>query len=252
MVLTFHITDKSFDLHELIQIDMKSRLFSSDARLSDLITAHPSLLTLLSRLGISLGFGDRSIADVCKDSGVDADFFLLICNVYTFNNYVPAIPTILATDMTGLVPYLEKSHKYYVDKRLPHIERHLDAIAHKLGGRIGQVFISFFKVYKQEVEEHFSHEERDVFPHIRALMAGQRDTTYSISTFLHTHSDIEGKLDDLLNIVFKYLPPQVDDDNVMDVVYDILMLSEDLKKHTFIEERIMVPLVNDLEHAILS
>ena len=45
--------------------NMKSRLFSSDARLSDLITAHPSLLSLLTRLDISLGFGDRSIADVC-------------------------------------------------------------------------------------------------------------------------------------------------------------------------------------------
>ena len=230
----------------------KSRLFSSDSRLSDLITAHPSLLTLLTRLGISLGFGDRSIADVCEASGVDTSFFLLICNVYTFNNYIPSTPTILDTDMNGLVPYLEKSHKYYVDKCLPHIERHLDAIAQKLGGRIGKVFISFFQEYKQEVEEHFSHEERDVFPHIRALMSGERDMSYSIGMFLHTHSDIEGKLDDLLNIVFKYLPPQVDDDNVMDVVYDILRLREDLKKHTFIEEKIMVPLVCHLESAMKS
>lgn len=231
---------------------MKSRLFSSESRLSDLITAHPSLLSLLTRLGISLGFGDRSIEDVCQASGVDTEFFLLICNVYTFNNYVPTTATILDTDMTGLVPYLEKSHRYYVDKRLPHIECHLDAIASQLKGRIGQVFISFFKEYKHEVEAHFSHEEQDVFPHIKALMGGECDTSYSIGEFLHTHSDIEGKLDDLLNIVFKYLPPQVDDDNVMDVVYDILRLSEDLKKHTFIEEKIMVPLVKHLENSILS
>ena len=231
---------------------IKSRLFSSDSRLSDLITAHPSLLSLLSRLGISLGFGDRSIVDVCEESGVDTAFFLLICNVYTFNNYVPSTAAILGTDMTGLVPYLEKSHKYYVEKRLPHIECHLDAIAQKLNGRIGKVFISFFKEYKEEVETHFMHEERDVFPHIRGLMAGKRDATYSIGEFIDTHSDIEGKLDDLLNIVFKYLPPQVDDDNVLDVVYDILRLSEDLKKHTFIEEKIMVPLVGHLENAILK
>lgn len=231
---------------------MKSRLFSSESRLSDLITAHPSLLTLLTRLGISLGFGDRSIQDVCVESGVDTAFFLLICNVYTFNNYVPSTAAILGTDMTGLVPYLERSHKYYVDKRLPHIESHLDAIAQKLNGRIGQVFISFFKEYKCEVVDHFVHEEKDVFPHIRALMNGERDSTYRIGEFVRTHSDIEGKLDDLLNIVFKYLPPQVDDDNVLDVVYDILRLSEDLKKHTFIEERIMVPMVMHLENAILK
>ena len=232
--------------------DSKSRLFSSESRLSDLITAYPALLSMLTRLGISLGFGDRSIADVCEESGVDTDFFLLICNVYTFNNYVPSTAAILGTDMSGLVPYLEKSHMYYVDKRLPHIERHLDAIAQKLGGRIGQAFISFFKEYKQEVEEHFRHEENNVFPHIRALMAGQQDMTYKMADFIHNHSDIEGKLNDLLNIVFKYVPPQVDDDNVLDVVYDILRLSEDLKKHTFIEEKIMVPLVKHLENAILK
>jgi regulator of cell morphogenesis and NO signaling len=231
---------------------MKSRLLSSETLLSDLITAHPSLLTLLTRLGISLGFGDRSIQDVCEESGVDTAFFLLICNVYTFNNYVPSTAAILGTDMTGLVPYLERSHKYYVDKRLPHIESHLDAIAQKLNGRIGQVFIRFFKEYKCEVIDHFVHEEEDVFPHIRALMNGERDSTYRIGEFVRTHSDIEGKLDDLLNIVFKYLPPQVDDDNVLDVVYDILRLSEDLKKHTFIEERIMVPMVMHLENAILK
>ena len=231
---------------------MKSRIFSGDGRLSDLITAHASLLALLPRLGVPLGFGDRSVADVCEQSGVDTDFFLLICNVHTFNNYVPTTATILGTDMTGLVPYLEKSHRYYVDKRLPHIERHLDAIAQKLGGRIGQVFISFFQVYKREVEAHFAHEEQKVFPHILALMAGKRDTSYNIGMFLRNHSDIEGKLDDLLNIIFKYLPPQVDDDNVTDVVYDILRLSEDLKKHTFIEEKIMVPLVTHLENAVMS
>ena len=38
----------------------------------------------------------------------------------------------------------------------------------------------------------------------------------------------------------------------MDVVYDILRLREDLKKHTFIEEKIMVPLVCHLESAMKS
>lgn len=233
--------------------DIKSRLFASDARLSDLVTAHPSLLSLLARLNIPLGFGDRSIADVCEASGVDTGFFLLICNVYTFNGYVPSTAVLLGTDMSGLVPYLEKSHRYYVDKRLPHIEKHIDAIAHQLSKPLlGQAFIRFFDQYRREVEEHFRHEEREVFPHIGRLMAGERDRSYRIGDFLQTHSDIEGKLGDLLNIVFKYLPPQVDDDNVLDVVYDILRLSEDLKKHTFIEEKIMVPLVGHLENAILQ
>jgi len=226
------------------------RLFTGDSRLCDLIMAYPSLLTLLPRVDIPLGFGDRSIADVCHASGVSTDFFLLICNVYTFDNYAPTNVTILGTDMSHLVPYLEKSHRYYVDKRLPHIEGHLAEIARQLPQRVGTVFISFFEQYKSEVVAHFAHEERDVFPHIKALLAGTSDTTYSIGEFLQTHGDINAKLDDLLNILFKYLPAQIDDDDVLDVVYDILRLSEDLKKHTFIEEKIMVPLVKHLERAV--
>jgi len=231
------------------QSSNNNRLLMGESRLCDLITAHPSLLTLLMRVGIQLGFGDRSIADVCRKSGVDADFFLLICNVYTFDHYAPSIATIVDTDMTQLVPYLEKSHKYYVDKRLPHIEQHLDRIAQQLPPRIGKVFIHFFEEYKREVVAHFEHEERDVFPHINALLAHKSDSSYSIGEFLQTHGDINAKLDDLVNIIFKYLPAQVDDDDVLDVVYDILRLSTDLKKHTFIEEKIMVPLVEHLERA---
>ncbi len=229
---------------------MKEFLYDSASKMSEMITAHPGLVMMLPRFGIELGFGDKSIGEVCRLHGVDAGFFLLMCNVYTFDNYVPTAHVIDSTDLTHLVDYLRRSHQYYVEKRLPHIERHLQHMASALPDRVATVFMHFFSTYKNEVVAHFGHEEERVFPHIEALQRGHSDDSYQIDAFLASHSNIEDKLDDLLQIIFKYLPPQAMGDDAISVVYDILQLSHDLRKHSLIEEKILVPYVTHLERTV--
>ena len=43
--------------------DMKSHLFSADMKLADVIHADYSLLLLLHRFGINLGFGDKTVQE---------------------------------------------------------------------------------------------------------------------------------------------------------------------------------------------
>lgn len=50
-------------------------------RMSDLICENYPMLLVLSRFGISLGFGDKTIGEVCEDSGVDTKTFLTIVNL---------------------------------------------------------------------------------------------------------------------------------------------------------------------------
>lgn len=215
--------------------------------MSELITAHPALVTMLSRMGLSLGFGDKSVADVCTQRHVNPGFFMLICNVYNNETYLPTMDELLSTDMTGLVSYLKLSHSYYSGKRLPHIELHLHHIAEQMSPRVAAVFMHFFAEYRDEVSAHFRYEEENVFPHILALQEGLGVGEYRIGNYLAVHSNIEDKLDDLLQIIFKYLPHSATGDDAVDVVYDILRLSADLKKHSLIEEKILVPYVKTLE-----
>ena len=49
--------------------------------MSDLICENYPMLLVLSRFGISLGFGDKTIGEVCEDSGVDTKTFLTIVNL---------------------------------------------------------------------------------------------------------------------------------------------------------------------------
>ncbi|MDR2472574.1 MAG: hemerythrin domain-containing protein, partial [Tannerella sp.] len=114
-------------------------LFTEKMKLADLVLANHNLILMLPRFGIPLGFGDRSVADVCARNNVPADFFLLICNIYTFEAYIPDRQKIVTTDMCFLLPYLRASHDYYINHRLPHIERHLTRIAESAGKKYGPI-----------------------------------------------------------------------------------------------------------------
>lgn len=250
---------------------MNNHFYKETYNLSALVTAEPNLLLTLSHFGIPMGFGDKTIAQVCAEHGVDPQFFLLICQVYSDDNYQPSQSVIMSTPMDGLVPYLLRSHDYYLNRRLPHIGHHLDKIAEMLPPRAGKAIKGFFMSYLDEVREHFEREENTVYPHINHLLNHSSDNTFTIKSYLSTHDNLEDKLSDLVQIIFKYLPasphqegyhtPPVSpsilegelttssnsDDDAIDMVFDILQLSHDLRKHSLIEEKILGPYVKQLE-----
>lgn len=246
---------------------MTENLYKETDNLSALISAQPQLLLTLSHFGIPMGFGDKTIAQVCAEHNVDPQFFLLICEVYSNDNYFPSAATLRATPMEGLVPYLLRSHDYYLNRRLPHIGHHLEKIANMLPTRAGNAIKQFFNAYIEEVREHFAHEEKTVYPHISNLLAGESDNNFKIKDFLDSHGNLEDKLSDLVQIIFKYLPGcgadkaglvptkgelhlsrhEDDDDDAIDMIFDILQLSRDLRKHAIIEDKILGPYVKQLE-----
>lgn len=227
---------------------MKITLFNERMKLADLLLANPNLILLLSRFNIPFGFGNKKVADVCRNHGISANFFLMICNVYSFDNYIPSNEEIINTDMEALAKYLEASHKYYLDKRLPHIGGHLKKIADSMDPKIASVLNHFFNDYFEEVTTHFRYEEKIVFPYIENLQKNASNPDYKIESFTQAHTNIEDKLDDLTQIVFKYLPESIIPDEAVGIVFDILRLSEDIKKHSLIEEKVLVPYVELLEH----
>ncbi|MDR1096938.1 MAG: hemerythrin domain-containing protein [Tannerella sp.] len=230
---------------------MDKILFSGKMKLADLISANHSLILMLPRFGIPLGFGDRRVTEVCARYSVPADFFLLICNVYSFDSFLPDEKDVISTDMSPLVPYLMASHKYYLNERLPHIEQHLNRIADHMNDKYGRVLKRFFAGYRNEVSEHFLYEEETVFPYIKNLTADKPCGTYCIHDFEKAHNDIEDKLNDLRQIIFKYLPENVPQGDSIGVVFDIFQLSSDLHKHSLIEEKVLVPYVKLLEKKLV-
>ncbi len=57
----------------------KGKYTSSD-KMSDLICDNYSLLMVMSRFGIALGFGDKTVGEVCEMQNVDCNTFLAVSN----------------------------------------------------------------------------------------------------------------------------------------------------------------------------
>ena len=215
--------------------------------MADLVLGNSKLLLMLPRFGMDLGFGDRSIAEVCAMNNVSMPFFLMICNVYCNNDYTPSPEDIANVDLKALVNYLLESHKYYLNERLPHIEEHLDHIINACIPKYGNMLRRFFQEYKNEVVDHFIYEEKNVFPYMQQLANQDVKTDYKIKVFHENHTNIEDKLSDLMNILVKYLPADVFPKERIEIALDIDELSADLMSHALIEERVLIPFVESLE-----
>ena len=222
-------------------------MFTSRMKLADIIAANHNVILLLPRFGIPLGFGEKSVHEVCAASGVPEDFMRLRCNLYTFEDYLPMIDELSEIDMTPLVPYLKASHRYYTDERLPHIGAHIDNIASQIDNRYGKVFQQFYADFRNQIEDHFSSEEKYEFARVLALQQGASRRGLMKGTSKRTHPDLVDKLNDLTQIVYKYLPGNVLPEETMELVFDILQLSSDIQKHALIEDKILQPYMQWLE-----
>ena len=226
----------------------KIPFFSENTKLYELIADNPKLLQLLPRFGIRLGFGDRSVAEVCQQNHVSARLFLQVCKLHLDPNTSVLMADPDDDDLTCLLFYLNASHRDYLDERFPHIECHLSRITEAAGPKYGNMLDHFYNEYKHEMVRHFKYEEEVVFPYINALRKGEK-TDYSIDQFRHNHSNIEDALEDMTNILIKYLPSNILPSERICIATDIMELSADLISHSLIEEHILVPYVAFLENA---
>ena len=54
--------------------------YSPDDKMSYLISDNFQILMVMSRFNITLGFGDKSVRDVCQSQGIDCPTFLAVAN----------------------------------------------------------------------------------------------------------------------------------------------------------------------------
>ena len=227
--------------------NMETRLFTADMKLAEIIHIDYRLLLLLPRFGMSLGFGDKTVQEWCDKSGISCRLFLMICNVYNCEQYLPGEKEIEEIDVNQLIAYLQRSHLYYLDNRLDAIERELQDIGEACPPEHRQILKRFFEGYKNEVISHFDYEEKTVIPYILDVTGGSRPEDYRIEVFKENHSNIDDKLNDLKNIIMKYLQGSSRGEEKINLLFDIFSLEEDLSKHSLIEDKILVPFVLKLE-----
>ena len=229
--------------------DLSSRL-SPKMKMADAINQYHSLLTVLPRLGIPLGFGEKSIGQLCEEHRVSEALFILISRVYCQDDYFPTANELQQCRMSDILQYLVHSHKDYLENKLPHIEHHLNTLLEPMDRKYSTLITNFYAEFRKEVEKHFRYEEEVIFPYLRQFISEEEATesaSYQKSTFHQQHDDIEDTLNDLINLLLKYIPAEISPVERVDMLLDMYALSTDIAKHSMMEDRILVPYIQLLE-----
>lgn len=213
-------------------------------RMSDLVEENYSVLLIMSRFGISLGFGESTVDEVCRSNGVDTSTFLALVNLQP--DAEPDPSDVRDVSIESFLHYLHNSHDYFLEFRLPAIRRKLTEAVEGGDGDISFVILKFFDEYAAEVRRHMMYEEQTVFPYVRSLIEGAAPGEYSIDIFHRQHSSIELKLTELKNILLKYYPAR-DSNEMNSALFDIFLCESDLSSHNYAENHLFIPLVEDLE-----
>lgn len=216
-------------------------------KMSDLICDNYSLLMVMSRFGLSLGFGDKSVKDVCEAQGVDYRTFLAVANFISEEQYTYSGEENVFS-ISALMDYLKRAHTYFLDFKLPVIRRKLiESIDCSGTDNIAYLILKFFDEYAKEVRRHMEYENEAVFTYVEKLLEGKLAENYDIATFASKHNQIESKLTELKNIIIKYYPEKENNNKLNAVLFDIFNCEHDLASHCQVEDYMFVPAVAQLE-----
>lgn len=215
--------------------------------MSDMIDADYRLLLLLNRLNFSLGFGEKSVDTVCKENGFDTDCFLFLANFQSNRSITNIQQVFESLPIEPFLYYLKSSHSYFLDVRLPNIRRKLELVFAQSEKKLQDIVLNFFDNYTKEVFEHMKYEDDVVFPYVHSLINEHNLNKYSINIFEERHNDIEGKMNDLKQILLKYVSGSTDQMLMVNILMELYMSEEELEAHTIIEDTLVIPRVKEIE-----
>jgi len=244
-------------------MNIKKHISGEDI-LAEVIHTDYKILSVLKRFGIHLGFGDAGISDICKNYGINENFFLEIINIYLDKSYFPA-KKMQSFSIRLITDFLKSSHYYYNVDKIPSIKSKIEQLEWKgpEHERNFSILMQFFNQYKNEVKTHTDQEEEKVYPYAIFIEEScvqnknietclNRMKEYSITDYAKEHDDIEEKLTDLKNIIIKYLPAPKDQSILHEILNDLFLLENDLNNHGRIEEKILVPKILEMEEHLKS
>ena len=218
-------------------------------KLADILASDNNILSILQRLEIKLGFGEATVSDICSRYGISENLFLIICNIYSFKEYHPEVGTLHEEDIMKIIDYLRVSHRFYTTVCFPVIHEKIHRLVAGLDEVSRRLIDKFYDDYDSEVGKHFKYEEEVVYPYVDSLLKNSvaEDMKFTIKQFECNHSNINEKLNDLKNIIAKYLGEEYSSTLRFELLNDIYLIESDLRRHSLIENRLLIPLVEKLE-----
>ncbi len=221
------------------------KMYEADDKMISLIADNYNILQSLGRFGINLGFGDKTVREVCEGQGVDTYTFLAVVN-FSINGFRDiddgerfSVPTLLH--------YLKASHEYYLNFQLPSMRADLVASLDE-NDNLARLIVKLYDDYAADIRHHMLYEEKTLFPYVDNLLNNKVDDNYNVETFSKHHHQINIRLKELKDIIIKYLPSDTKHNNRLTAtLYNIYNNEKWLENHSQVEDCIFIPAIKKLE-----
>lgn len=222
------------------------KMYEADDKMINLIRDNHSLLHMLGAFGIRLGFGDKTVREVCEEQEVDTYTFMTVVN-FAINGHLDR-ESIGRLSVITLLRYLRAAHVFFLDFELPFIRKELkDALDEN--DSLAHLILKLYDGYANSLRSHMSYEEKTLFPYVEQLIEGKVALgDASVDTFSKHHAQTDQRLAELKDIIIKYLPSDnLHNNQLSATLFDIYNSERMLYQHVEIEERIFMPTIRLLE-----
>ena len=236
---------------------MNTPTFTSQDILAKVIHSNYRVLVVLDRLGIKLGFDNKTIKQVAEDNHINTEAFLMILNLFCRDTFMPRVDRQFEM-IPDLLKYLKRSHTYFLKSKIPEIQENIHVLVETIHDSRVDLVETFYTKYIEEVTDHINYENETVFPYIEEMydtFINKRNPElllkeYEIGIYSDHHDDIEDVLKDLKNILIRHLPQNERGKTRRIVLQQLFELESDLFSHTRIEDEVLIPLVKQLESSL--
>jgi regulator of cell morphogenesis and NO signaling len=225
--------------------------FKKTDKMAYLILANHHLLPVFHRFGFRLGFGNKTVEQLCNEHEVTSDFFLAIVNTFQNKNYFPE-KKLLSFSPLLIIEYLKNTHRYYIHYSLPKIERllHNLLLSSKKQDNEMKTIETFYLDYKKKLLTHIEDEEEKVFPYIEKLVTAPQklENKHIHLSFEEDHENVDLEIDDLKNLIIKYINKDYDELLCNELIAEICRFEKDILDHARIEDAILIQQVKQLQN----
>ena len=222
-------------------------LINKNQKLSDVILEDPSIITVLNRLNIFLGVGDKTVEQACNEGKLNSEFFLIILNTFTNEEYFPE-KLLKNFDVKLIIGYLNNTNNYYKQFIIPNIESHFNLLLKRSedDNTNLELLRKFFLEVKSELLNRIASDTNTLFKETLLLdkNKGNRlsDDDIQITNGETTDDAIEDKIDDLVNMFIIHLTGKYDTNLCVAVLFAIISLKKDLCQNNRTRNRILMPI----------
>jgi regulator of cell morphogenesis and NO signaling len=230
---------------------------TSDLELSEVVLNSPNVMLLLEHFNIHVPLHEKTIREVCAEKKISLELFLTIANLYNGTSYSNPVNFSFG-ELPVIIDFLKNSHRYYMGEIYPNIQNIIKQM-YELTHEEMALVEKFFNEYFKEVAEHLEYENQIAFPyminlyeHIVNKKPYAKSSGYQVLEYKDHHNDIEEKLDDLKNLLVKYLPGRNDQQLRRKLFFSLVELDYDLQVHAKIEDLILIPLVEQMENYLIK